>query len=238
MERHVRFAMVAACLLAFPAWARGQTSPPFVAMSGEGTVKAAPDVATLRLASVTEGASIAKAVEENARRMASVVEAVLAAGVPRSQVRTEAISVQPYYATSKDGRTPSITGYTVRNAVSVRTRDIAALGTLIERAGSAGANEVSGPDFGIEETPEQLAAARRDAALDAKAKGEAYASALGIRLGRVLSVSEGETVRPAIPYAAGMRAMSAAPVPAPPVMSGTIEIRARVTVTWEVEQAR
>lgn len=222
--------------LASPSLAQSAGGVPFVTMTGEAVVEAAPDVATLRLSTVTEGPSISQATETNAQRMSAVLASVLATGVPRSQVKTEAISVQPFYATSKDGRVPQITGYTVRNTLSVRTKGTQALGALIEKAGAAGANEISGPDFSIDDNPESVARARANAALDAKARATAYASALGIELGRVLSVSEGDVVRMPRPFAAEMRAMTAGASAAPPVESGLVDIRARVTVTWEIAQ--
>lgn len=209
-----------------------QVQVPSVTVTGEGVVETAPDTATLRISVVTEASAIRTATDSNAQRMREVRDAIVASGVPQSRLRTEQFSIQPFHAASKDGRTPQITGYTVRNTLTVRVKGTQLLGTVIERAGAAGANEVQGPEFSSEETPEVLASARERAVKDARAKAEAYATGLGARLGRVLSVAEGESFRPIRPYATEMRAMAVAA--APPIESGTLDLRARVTVTWEI----
>lgn len=212
-----------------------QDAVPSVSVSGEGVVESAPDVATLRVSVVTEDGSIRTATDANAQRMKAVRDAILAVGVPQSRLRTEQFSVQPFHAAAKDGRTPQITGYTVRNTLAVRIKGTQLIGTVIEKAGTAGANEIYGPEFSVDENPETLADARMRAVKDARAKAEAYASGLGASLGRVLSVTESDAVRPPRPFMADMRASA---MSAPPIEAGTQDIRAKVTVTWEIVERK
>lgn len=220
--------------------------PGTIAMEGEGSVRVRPDTARIRVGVASEGASAAEVAQENARRMGAVLDAVKAAAGEAAlasravELRTENVAVTPLYAIEPPGgaRRPAIRGYRAQNGVAVTLREFdkrepGFLGVLIEAATKAGANEVFGPEFTVRDDAKPLVEARVAAIDNARVKAETYAKALNVRLGRVLSVTEGErTVRP-MPMAA--RAAGPAEA-APPVEAGTNEVAARVTVVWELKQ--
>lgn len=214
----------AAVLASFAASAQEPPAPAqgFVTITGEGVSTVIPELALVRLSVVTESASARKAFEESAMRVAVVVERMVSAGVPQSQIKTERFQVAP--ARKGEGAT-----FQVKHVLSARVRGLTRLGELLERAGQAGANEVSGPEFPVDEAAPAIKEARQRAAKDAEDKARAYAQTLGIRLGRIVSVNEGDgrtrVDRPQGEDQAG----------ALPIEIGRNEVRARVTVVWEIE---
>lgn len=220
--------------------------PGTIAMEGEGSVRVRPDTATIRIGVASEGVAAGEVAQDNARRMGAVLDAVKAAAGEAAlasravELRTEIVAVTPLYAVEPGGgpRRPAIRGYRAQNGVAVTVRDFEKrepgfLGALIEAATKAGANEVFGPSFSVRDDAKPLVEARVAAIDNARVKAETYAKALNVRLGRVLSVTEGErAVRP-MPMAA--RAAGAAEA-APPIEAGTNEVAARVTVVWEIRQ--
>lgn len=220
--------------------------PGTMAMEGEGSVRVRPDTATIRVGVASEGVSAAEVAQDNARRMGAVLDAVKAAAGEAAlasravELRTEMVTVTPLYAMEppSGARRPAIRGYRAQNGVAVTVREFdkrepGFLGTLIEAATKAGANEVFGPEFIVRDDAKPLVEARVAAIDNARVKAETYAKALNVRLGRVLSVTEGErAVRPM-----AMAARAAGPAEAaPPIEAGTNEVAARVTVLWEIRQ--
>src|SRR3954462_6958585 len=211
-----------------------------IVMDGEGSVRVRPDAARIRVGVVTESASANEVAQENATRMSSVVEAIKKAvgdSAPSVEIRTEAVSLAPIYSADQgaSGRPQKITGYRATNDVRVLVRDLekrsALVPSIIEQANTAGANEISGPEFLVCNDAKPLVEARVNAVENARTKAETYAKALNVRLGRVLTVTELERGHRPMP----MMARAKADMP-PPIETGTNEIIARVTVIWELKQ--
>jgi uncharacterized protein len=222
----------------------GTSKTGVIAMEGEATVRARPDAVQLRIGVTAQAASPTEASSENAQRMNAVLDALKAAiGEPAlargdAELRTATVRLSPVYAQPRDGsQAPRIEAYRATNAVTVTIRnftqrDQSFVGTLIEKTTQAGANEIAGPHFVIEKDAKPLTEARVNAVDDARTKAETYAKALGVKLGRVLIITEtgGE-------HAPMMMARSdAAASAASPVEPGTNEIKSRVRVVWEIRQ--
>ena len=245
-RRRLRLAVMGlSCLMfAAPALAGGpegdRHAQATLAVSGEGTAMARPDMAVLSAAVVCTGATGGEAVAANSAAMTKVLAALEAAGVATADIATSGFSVQPRFAPPRpDGQPepdgPRITGYEVRNAVTVRVRHLDALGSVLDRLVGAGANEIGGLSMTFAE-PDKLAdAARRDAVADARRKAETYAAAAGVRLGRVLRLSERGLSRPE-PMAMMMRADMAKASAAVPVASGEQSVEAGIDVVFEIER--
>jgi uncharacterized protein len=215
-----------------------------IAMDGEATVRARPDAVQLRVGLTAQAPTPARASSENAQRMNAVLDAVkkaigeptLAAG--EAEVRTATVRLFPIYAQPGDGsQAPRIEAYRATNAVTVTIRDFTKrdqgfIGSLIEAATQAGANEIAGPHFLVEKDVKPLTEARVNAIDAARVKAETYAKALGVKLGRVLVVTEtGSKLAPM-----SMMERSDAAQAAPPIEGGTNEIKSRVKVVWEIRQ--
>ena len=202
-----------------------------VTISGEGSVRAAPDIASITIGVVTEAKEAGAALEANSTRMQNLVAAVKAAGIADADVGTSSVSLEPRLVYPDDGKgAPRIESYVARNTLSVTVRQLAKLGPLLDAAVAKGGNDVGALVFDNSDREALTDKARAAAGADARRRAEVIATAAGIRLGRVLSIEEGGDVP--IPMPPRPRAMMAAK--AVPIEAGSQEILARATITWEI----
>jgi uncharacterized protein YggE len=205
-----------------------------VIVSGDAVVQAQPDTAILTLAVVTQNASASEAQAENASRTEAVVRAVRAAAGAGAEVRTSGYSLQPQFA-YKEGAPPSITSYVARNAVTLTTGDLNRVGRVIDAASAAGANSIDGLSFTLRRDQRARNEALSSAVVEARAKAQVIADALGGRVARVVEVQESGTVRPVPVYEREVGQIALARQASTPIESGSLEIRAQVQLVAEIE---
>ncbi|MBA4762545.1 SIMPL domain-containing protein [Sphingomonas sp.] len=193
----IRLLSAAALAATVPLAAAAQTAPTAIASEGtlldvvaEGRVNRVPDIAVIRAGVVSQGATAAEALSANARQMASVLTALKAAGIADRDIQTATISLSPQYRYAEN-QPPVITGYQASNSVSVKFRDIARSGTILDTLVKQGANQIDGPSLTIDAIDTAMDEARVDAVKRARTRAALYASALGMRIDRILMVSEG-----------------------------------------------
>lgn len=161
-----------------------------LSVSAQAEASRVPDVATLSAGVVTQAADGNAAMRQNAEQMAKVMAAIKAAGIADRDVRTSGISLYPQYR-HVENEPPQITGYQASNTVSLKVRDLAKLGKVLDVLVAQGANQINGPSFEIDQ-PEPVYDEARLAALEkARARAETYAKALGLRVRRIVSIGEG-----------------------------------------------
>lgn len=233
---HATAAVLAALtltLLACPAVAADSKSPRLLTVSGEGEATAAPDRAELSAGVVSEARTAAAALTANSAQMNAVFSALKKMGIPDKSIETTGFSVAPQYPPYNSTEQRHITGYQVSNSVTVKVDDLAKLGTTLDALVRSGANDVNSVAFSIRDPKPLLAGAREAAVKDAMTKAETYAKAAGVKLGPVVSITEGGMER-AQPLA--MRAL-AAPLPSqpPPMAPGEQTVSANVTMSWEIQ---
>jgi uncharacterized protein len=216
------FVLFVAALALDPA----QAAEKLVTVTGEATVAVAPDTAMIRLGVGTQEKTAREASEANARQMTAVLAAIKDTGVADRDIQTSRLSLQPQYDPNKSG-TARLTGFQASNQVTVRIRDIDKLPTVLDRAITAGANEMSGIEFVVSEQSKLLDQARDDAIADARRKADLYAKAAGAKLGRVVSITEEGSAPPPRP----IQALRAGAVPIAP---GEQTLKAIVTVSYEL----
>jgi uncharacterized protein len=145
---------------------------------------------------------------------------------------------QPYVAPPPESQVPKIIGYTANNNVSVRQRRLGDYGKVIDTLVSAGANQVNGPMFQLDEQDAALDEARMQAMRTARQRAELYARAAGLRVVRILSINEsgGYYGPPPVVFARAERGGAMAPPPPPPapVQPGELQLNANVTVLFEL----
>jgi uncharacterized protein YggE len=231
--RLAALSLIALTTFAVPALAQ-ETTPrrPVISISGEGILTAKPDRASISSAVVTEGKTAREALDANTAAMTSVLASYRDAGLEERDIATSGFTIQPRYADRKNNETPRITGYEVRNSVTVRVRDLDKLGDILDKAVTSGANQFNGLSFEISDADRKLDDARKAAFADAKRKAELYAAQAGARLGRVLDMSESGGSRPMPVMMRADFAKAAAPVPIAP---GESEVQVNVNVTFELE---
>lgn len=201
-----------------------------ITVTGEGKVSLAPDMATINLGVVTEGATAAEAMAANSTALAEVMASLAAAGIAPRDVQTSGLSLNPRYEESpaRNGEA-AVTGFVARNVLTVRVRALDGLGSVVDAAVKSGANNLYGLGFGLAEPEAQMDEARRAAVADARRKAALYAEAAGVKLGPVISISEQGGFAQPMMRGAGVSFAADAGVP---VAEGELDVSASVTVVY------
>jgi uncharacterized protein YggE len=193
-------------------------------VSAEGVTTRVPDVATIRAGVVTQAPTAAAALADNAARMARVLAALRRAGVVARDVGTSSVGLQPQYRYAEN-QPPAVTGYQATNSVSIRFRDIARSGAILDALVAQGVNQIDGPNLAIDNPDAALDEARADAVKRAGARAALYARAAGIVSITETGQDAGGPERPPVMYA--MRAAA----PAAPTEIAPGEKRVSVTLS-------
>jgi len=227
----IRF--LAAFLLILPFAGSAQTTVqrrPLIRAAGEGVVSVRPDQAKVSFAVVTEAATAAEAAAANATQTTKLIEALRSVLGPNAEIRTASYSLSPKYVYPRDGGTPTLTGFTAQNTLDAVIGDLAKIGATIDAGIRGGANRVDSFQLMLKDDSAARAQALKAAGQKARADAEAIASGLGVRVGAVLSADEGYGIRP---LAADVKTFAATAAQTP-VETGTLEVRATVTVEFEL----
>ena len=208
-----------------------QSLPRTISVTGNGSATSPPDMATINTGVVTQGKNAADAMKANNEIMAKLMAALKAQKIPAKDIQTSDFSVSPQYARDDRGRTQQeIVGYRVSNQVRVVIRNLPELGKVLDTLVSTGSNRVSGISFGITDSDGILNEARNNAIADARSKANLYAQALGIKVGKVVSVSESSVIAPR-PQFFARAAMADSAVP---IASGEQELTATIDVVFAI----
>jgi uncharacterized protein len=194
MIRHLVFA-AAAISLAAPAVSLAQQPTDQmvrgtrldVVATGQST--RVPDLVHINAGVTSQAPTATAAIQENARRMESVRQALRRAGAADRDIQTNAINLHPEWHHSREGA-PTFAGYRAHNQVQVRFRDIANAGRILDALVQAGATDINGPMLAIEQPQPALDEARIAALRVARERADLYARQLGMRVRRILFVSE------------------------------------------------
>lgn len=212
---------------------------PVISVTGDGESSAAPDMAIVNLAVVKQAKTAREALDENNKAMNDVLTALKSGGIAERDLQTSGFSIQPQYNYPQpvDGQQqqPQLVGYQTINSVTVRLRDLAKLGQVIDQAVTLGINQGGDIQFTNDKPEATLEEARKDAVADAVKKAKTLSEAAGVKLGRILEINE--NVPRAMPqpvYRATM--MKEAPDAAVPVQGGENNYNVSVTVTFAIEQ--
>lgn len=201
-----------------------------------GEVQRVPDVAIISAGVMNRATTANQAISDNARSMQRIVAALKRAGVAERDIQTSSLNLNPDYR-HVENQAPVLTGYTVNNQVSVKFRDIKESGRILDALVAEGANSINGPTLTIDKPEAALDEARRDAVTKARARADLYARAIGKRVGRILTISEGGGgYSPPMPYMR-MRGESAMAVSADQVSiaPGEQTLTATISVSFELE---
>jgi uncharacterized protein len=201
-----------------------------ISVSGTGRVVTTPDVADLRLGVAVTKPTVKEARTLAATQMTRVIAALKKLGIADKDLQTTGLSLQPNYTYPASG-TPRLTGYTLSNSLSVTIRDLDKLGDAIDDGLAAGATTLDGVWFRVENSAAAEKQARQAAMADAKAKAQTLASAAGVAISGVASISEVSAPLPQPMYYDGAR-LSAARDAGTPIQFGTNEVLVTVTVEY------
>ena len=232
----VRVAGLAVLLAAFSpaALAQEASETTTLRLSAYGETEAAPDKAVITLGVQTKADTAAAAMRENAARMTAVIAALRSAGLDERDIRTSNINLSPQYS-YQPNQPPHLDGYQAGNDVTLTIEDLARLGTVLDAAVRAGVDQVNGVDFELKDPQRAADAARKAAVVALNDKAQVYAAATGLRILRLVDLSEGGEAQPG-PVRPLVRAFAMAAAQdssaGPPVAPGPLSVRVDVDATY------
>src|SRR5438270_2949024 len=202
-------------------------------ISSTGEVTRVPDVAIISAGVVSRSATATGALQDAANRMQRVLAALKRAGVEDRDVQTSNISLNPEYR-YVENQPPQLTGYTASNQLTIRFRDIRNSGKILDALVSQGANQINGPNLTIDKPEAALDEARARAVAAGRARAELYARSLGMRIVRVVSVSEsgGYAAPPPMPMYARAEVAQAADTK---IVPGGQKLQVTLAMTFEMQ---
>jgi uncharacterized protein YggE len=210
-----------------------------ITVTGDGEMKAAPDVAYLNLAVETRAATAKEAQAANAKQFEALKKVLFTTyKMDQKDVQTTGFYVQPQYRYNEKDGTNKITGYVATHSVQITTRDLANIGKLFDDLSAAGANRIDGVQFDTEKKEQYEAQALEKAVANAKVKAEALAKAAGRQLKGVISIAQnGTNAQPLIYDKMQVMNESAASADraATSVQTGQITVSAGITVVFEMQ---
>lgn len=211
-----------------------------ILVSGEGRAELAPDMAVLSLTVTREAETARDALDANSSAMTEVLTAMKAAGIKEKDLQTSGFSIQPRYfhppiQASGKREAPQIVGYTVRNSLTVRVRDISAVGTILDKSVSLGVNEGGNIMFTNDDPSVAITQARTRAVKNAMAKAKTLANAAGIKTGRILEISE-HSSNPRPMHMAQAEMSLARSGSSVPVAAGENTYKVTVNISIEINQ--
>ena len=202
-----------------------------VNVHGVGKTSQAPDQVTVTMGVETLGATAAEALKANNEKATELIKVLKDRGVEDKHLQTSSLSIYPQYDTT--GR--RITGYTVSNTVTATMTDIKGAGALIDAAaGVAGdAIRVQGLSFSLSDSADALKIARERAVADGRTQAEQFATAAGVKLGILRTIST-VSVNVPVPVFRQAKLASAADASSVPIEAGSQEVSADVDLVYEI----
>ena len=206
-------------------------------LTAEGRSARVPDMAVFSAGVASQGKTAGEAMSANAADMNRVIAALKKAGIADKDIQTSSINLNPIYGQPVVGsngqviQEPRIVGYQANNSVTVRSRDIKGFGKVLDALVGAGANQISGPAFQLSDPTAANDEARVLAIKAARTRADLYAKAAGLRVVRIVSITEGGGYSSPQPmYAKAMMADGGST----PVSAGEVEAAVSVTVQFEL----
>jgi uncharacterized protein YggE len=234
----IQFAAVVIAFGLFAQNALAQTPPAqerisTLALSGEGTAEAAPELATVQIG-VAVTAKVAKdALVENSKLLTAALNAAKENGIEPRDLQTSGLSLRPDIVRAEKWPHREVIGYQVNNVVTMRVRDISKLGGLLDRLVVLGINDIRSIDFSVANPAPLIEQARAEAIKDVMRKAEKYAEAANLRIVRVLELNESSVQLPS-PRPMVLTRAASAPRPDVPIEGGELTYRAQVHAVFEI----
>jgi uncharacterized protein YggE len=206
---------------------------PVVELTINENVEAAPDIATVSAGVTTQARTAVEAMRTNARSMTAVVNRIKQLGVAERDIQTSGINLGAMYDYDQPNQRQVFRGYQASNRVSVKLRDIQRTGEVLDALVAAGATDLGGPDWSIDDDTAARSQARRAAMEKAQAQALDYARMAGYANVRLLEINESMVSSRPMPMMAQMARAEAADA-STPVPPGMVQAGVVVTVKYEL----
>ncbi|MEM8729059.1 MAG: SIMPL domain-containing protein [Pseudomonadota bacterium] len=207
-------------------------TPRTITVSGQGSVSAPPDMATITIGVTAQAEAARDAMQETSQAVSALLARLTDLGIAPADIQTQRITVNPVWSDRRTSeQPPQITGFTASNALLLKVRTLPDLGPILDQVMAEGANEFNGLRFNVQNPKPLVDAARQAAVADAMDKAQLYATAAGVQLGALQSLSEqGGTPRPV------MMEMAAARDASVPIAEGEVSVTASVTMVFAIAE--
>ena len=194
----ITLVLLAAALIAAPlapaAYAQdddaGPALPRTITVVGEGKTSIKPDIARVNIGVEVMKPTVQEASAQNKASVEAVLAALEAAGVDAKDIQTSGYSVYVERYGPEGPLPENDLRYRVSNNVNVKIRDLESVGTLLDAAIEAGANNIYGVEFALDDPGEAQSQARAKAMENARGKAEELAGLAVVELGKIVSISE------------------------------------------------
>ncbi len=221
-------------------WAADNDPSPRILVTGQGTADLAPDMAVLALTVTREAETARAALDANSAAMSEVLAAMKAEGIKTRDLQTLGFSIQPKYIyppqkSSGERQPPRIVGYTVRNSLNVRVRDIDAVGRILDKSVTLGVNEGGNIVFTNDDPSAAITEARIKAVKNALTKAQTLAEAAGVKTGKILEISEQSSRPRPMPMARAKLSMASS-ADAVPIAAGENTYKVTVNISYAINQ--
>src|ERR1041385_7862188 len=206
-----RFSLVVGILLLLSSTALAQQERqrprvPSVTVTGDAVISAEPNQAQIDIGVVTQARTAPDASKENAERLTRVLTEIKKILIKDDEVKTSGYSLTPNYRYPQGGK-PEIVGYNASNTVRIKTTNLDLVSRLIDSGMQAGATNVNRLVFTLKDEQSAQLEALSAASLKARTKADAIAAALGLKIVRITSITEGErSIQPVFRQVTAMRA--------------------------------
>lgn len=200
---------------------------------GEGKVDAVPDIAYIDAGiSVANAATVEEAQSTINKINGQIVKAAQALGIKKEDITTSNYSVNPNYTYPNDVQ--QLSGYSGNVTVSLKVRDTKNVSQILAAVTKAGANQIQNVQFSIDNPDKLREEARNKAIQNAKDQAARLAKTLGIRLGKIVNISESNSSSTQPPfYKGGVGGMGAGVADSAPVEPGSQTVNSTVTLFFE-----
>ena len=225
-----------------------------ITLSSTGKVTIVPDIAKVSFEIFNEGLKVDQISNDNNKAMQGVIDYLKKQGIEAKDIKTTQYSITPTYTqkcnydtgvSSSSGMAPTIypertcnskiSGYKITQGVEVKIRDFTKIDAIVGQLTTLGVNQMSGVSFSIDDSELVQNQAKVEAINQIKAKARILSASTGIRLGRIISISESNNYAyydSTVSYGTAMK--SAAPVAAP-IEPGSQEVSQTVFITYEIK---
>ena len=212
-----------------------------ITVSGSATISVEPDLAILDMGVEAFGKTVSFARSDAAIAMDAIVSSLKSEGVLEKDIQTQRLNISPKYEWqeisigSQVTNKQVLTGYSVSNYVRVKIRDLDHVGKIVDSASESGGDfvRVNGISFNLEDTYNLMPQLREQAVQNAFMKADEYASAAGLRLGSITSLSEVGSSSPSSATGNQMRAMSA--LIESPISGGELQVSLTVLAVFGID---
>lgn len=233
-------AIIGAGLLAANANAQtccNNQTPSTININTSSELKQAPDMATISASVITQSKNAKTAMAENSVRMNAALNAMKAAGIVDRDLQTSGINLQPQYV-YEENKPPKISGYQVTNTLTIRVRAMDKIGNVLDTLVAQGVNNITGPNFGIDNPELGLDKAREDAMKKAIDRANLYAKVAGMKVKRVITINEsgGYQAPQPMPMLMARASFSKEAAMDTPVANGEMVLSIQLNVQFELEK--